>query len=68
MVYYFQASQYFLYAGLMVADMLVFALMAMRYKYVKKPEEEEEYEDDISMQQSNIAKQGKDNRSFENDL
>lgn len=52
----------------MVADMLVFALMAMRYKYVKKPEEEEEYEDDISMQQSDIAKQGKDNRSFENDL
>ncbi|GLV45692.1 uncharacterized protein CBL_02712 [Carabus blaptoides fortunei] len=62
-----QASQYFLYAGLMVGDMLIFALMAMRYKYVKKPEEEE-YEEDIDMPQTDIAKQGKDNKSFENDL
>ncbi|KAB0790799.1 hypothetical protein PPYR_15309 [Photinus pyralis] len=31
-----QSKTFFLYAGLMFADMIVFSLMAMRYEYVKK--------------------------------
>ncbi|RZF40266.1 hypothetical protein LSTR_LSTR014420 [Laodelphax striatellus] len=40
-----QVKQFFLFAGLMVFVMLVFALLAMRYEYVK-PQEEEEEEDE----------------------
>ncbi|KAF5306063.1 hypothetical protein FQA39_LY09041 [Lamprigera yunnana] len=37
-----QSKTFFLYAGIMFADMIIFSLMAMRYKYVKKPGEEDD--------------------------
>lgn len=37
-----QANEFFLFAGLMLVDMGIFALMAMKYKYVKMPEAEDE--------------------------
>ncbi|XP_050514437.1 peptide transporter family 1-like isoform X2 [Diabrotica virgifera virgifera] len=33
-----KSNDFFLYCGLMVADMLIFSFMAMRYKYIKKEE------------------------------
>lgn len=39
-----QANEFFLFAGLMLVDMGIFAYMAMQYKYVETPEEEDEEE------------------------
>lgn len=36
--FFFQSSNGFLYAGLMLLAMIVFAIMAMKYKYVQKKE------------------------------
>lgn len=33
-----QSANFFLYAGIMIVDMLLFVVMAMQYKYVKKEE------------------------------
>ncbi|XP_039286060.1 peptide transporter family 2 isoform X2 [Nilaparvata lugens] len=41
-----QVKQFFLFAGLMVFVMLVFALLAMRYEYVTPKEDDEEEERD----------------------
>ena len=42
--YSFQAYEFFLFAGLMFVDMAIFAFMAMKYKYVEMPEEEDDEE------------------------
>nr|ART29409.1 proton-dependent oligopeptide transporter 2 [Tenebrio molitor] len=42
-----QSYDFFLYTGLMVLDMIILAFMAVRYKYVKKDENEENTNDDI---------------------
>lgn len=46
---------YFLYAVLMVLDMIVFALMAMRYKYVEPKEMSEA--NDAELTSNDIEKQ-----------
>ncbi|KAK5642904.1 hypothetical protein RI129_009071 [Pyrocoelia pectoralis] len=38
-----QSKTFFLYAGIMLADMIVFSLMAMRYEYVKKEGSDESH-------------------------
>ncbi|KAF5300976.1 hypothetical protein FQR65_LT09020 [Abscondita terminalis] len=42
-----QSKTFFLYGGLMLADMIVFTFMAMRYEYVKKEGTEDEKEKEI---------------------
>lgn len=37
----FQAYESFLYAGLMLADMVVFTVMTLFYKYVEIPDDED---------------------------
>lgn len=59
--------QFFLYAGIMVADMMVFAVMAMRYKYVKKPGDVSQEEEIVMEEPKEKVEAGKDNKSFEND-
>lgn len=36
-----RSKTFFLYAGIMLADMIIFSLMAMRYEYVKKEDSDE---------------------------
>lgn len=43
-IYYYllQAHEFFLFAGLMIVDMGIFTFMALKYKYVEIPEEEDD--------------------------
>ncbi|CAO1383568.1 unnamed protein product [Diamesa tonsa] len=41
-----QAGEFFLFAGLMFIDMIIFGILAMRYKYVKTAEEAAKQTDD----------------------
>ncbi|XP_047115520.1 solute carrier family 15 member 1 isoform X1 [Schistocerca piceifrons] len=59
-----QAHEFFLFAGLMIADMAIFALMAMRYKYVEPLSQNDDMQM-ISTQEG--EKQGIDNQVFKND-
>ncbi|KAF2882325.1 hypothetical protein ILUMI_23849 [Ignelater luminosus] len=53
-----QSNTFFLYAGLMLLDMAVFSLMAVRYKYVEK----EETSEDLNMPP--VKQNGIDNAAF----
>ncbi|XP_012287395.1 peptide transporter family 1 [Orussus abietinus] len=59
-----QAMEFFLFAGLMFVDMLIFGLMAMAYKYVELPAEDE-LNGDIPIPLE--SKQGNENKSFASD-
>lgn len=50
----------------MVLDMMVFAVMAIRYKYVKKPGTEAE-EEIVMNEPTDQVRTGNDNKAFEND-
>ena len=68
-IYVVQADEFFLFAGLMAVDMIIFALMAMRYKYVETPSEE----DEETLKNSDLAlkekpeKNGLDNAAYKRD-
>ncbi|XP_032688507.1 peptide transporter family 1-like isoform X2 [Odontomachus brunneus] len=47
-----QAYESFLYAGLMLVDMIIFSVMSLFYKYVKIPDEEDN-NDDIALERKN---------------
>ncbi|XP_024944232.1 solute carrier family 15 member 1 isoform X3 [Cephus cinctus] len=57
-----QASEFFLFAGLMLVDMLIFSLMAKFYKYVEIPDDESQ-NGDIALEN----KTGTVNESFRGD-
>jgi hypothetical protein len=40
LIYFVKAYEFFLFAALMVADMVVFTILAMRYKYVEAAHDE----------------------------
>jgi len=69
--YSFQANEFFLFAGLMFVDMAIFAFMAMKYKYVKMPEEEDEEENqskEIPLEERKASeKNGTANKAFSGD-
>lgn len=62
-----ESSNFFLYAGLMLVDMLIFALMAMKYKYVEKGGADssifDNTEDDFSATKKSDA-EGAENKGF----
>lgn len=53
-----QSNNFFLYAALMLIDMVIFALMAMRYKYVKQGDTvtEDDGIENIAFSKSNETK------------
>lgn len=53
-----QSHNFFLYAALMGVDMVIFALMAMRYKYVVKEESS------VEMESEGAVENGVDNPNF----
>ncbi|XP_071054882.1 peptide transporter family 1 isoform X2 [Onthophagus taurus] len=55
-----ESLNFFLYAGLMIVDMFIFALMAMRYKYVVK----EESDSEVSSADQLPDKSGIENKGF----
>jgi len=67
-----QANEFFLFAGLMLVDMAIFAFMAMKYKYVELPEEEEDEEENKSKEiplkeRKSSEKNGSVNKAFSGD-
>ncbi|XP_029170893.1 peptide transporter family 1-like isoform X2 [Nylanderia fulva] len=58
-----QVYEIFLYAGLMAVVIAIFAVMTMFYKYVEMPEEEEEDDKTIPLEEQN----GKVNPTFKED-
>ncbi|KAJ4436487.1 hypothetical protein ANN_16518, partial [Periplaneta americana] len=68
-----QAYEFLLFAGLMFVDMAIFAFMAMRYKYVETPREEEEEDEEgkrngLPMKERKMSeKNGVDNAMFKGD-
>lgn len=48
----------------MALDMIIFALLAMRYKYVKKEESVEEDDDDAETNVDEKRPNGVDNKAF----
>ncbi|PSN44089.1 Peptide transporter family 1 [Blattella germanica] len=67
-----QAYEFFLFAGLMVVDMGIFAFMAMKYKYVEQPKEGDDEEnmktDSVPLSDKTInEKSGMDNTAYKND-
>ncbi|XP_069688352.1 peptide transporter family 1 isoform X4 [Periplaneta americana] len=68
-----QAYEFLLFAGLMLVDMAIFAYMAMRYKYVETPREEEEEDEEgkrngLPMKERKMSeKNGVDNAMFKGD-
>jgi hypothetical protein len=67
----FQANEFFLFAGLMLVDMGIFALMAMKYKYVEVPKEEDEEENNSKeiplKERKSSEKNGSVNKAFSGD-
>ncbi|XP_021917359.1 peptide transporter family 1 isoform X3 [Zootermopsis nevadensis] len=66
-----QAHEFFLFAGLMLVDMAIFSLMAMKYKYVEVPKAEDEDESksgELALKETQFSKKnGIDNTSFKGD-
>jgi len=66
-----QANEFFLFAGLMLVDMAIFAFMAMRYKYVEMPAEEDEEENkdkDMPLKEKKSSEMnGNVNKTFSGD-
>ncbi|XP_068085121.1 peptide transporter family 1 isoform X2 [Anabrus simplex] len=62
-----QAYEFLLFAGLMIVDMGIFALMAWGYQYVKAPEDEAETQNGDVPLQSTKEKNGFDNKNFKTD-
>ncbi|XP_072396367.1 peptide transporter family 1-like isoform X1 [Diabrotica undecimpunctata] len=58
-----KSNDFFLYCGLMVADMLIFSFMAMRYKYIKK-EESPPSSESVPIETKANSTNGIDNPSF----
>lgn len=59
-----QATMFFVYAGLMVVDTAAFALLAIRYKYVKR---EDSLDADTETDGDENKEKGQDNNAYEND-
>lgn len=67
-----QAYEFFLFAGLMLVDMGIFAFMALKYKYVENPEEEDDEEESkingLALKEANSSERnGIQNSTFKND-
>lgn len=67
-----QAYEFFLFAGLMLVDMGIFAFMALKYKYVENPEEEDDEEENkingLALKEANSSERnGIQNSTFKND-
>lgn len=61
-MFLFQAYESFLYAGLMLVDMAVFAVMSLYYKYVEVADEEDN-DGDIALER----KSGNVNAAYKED-
>ena len=59
----FQAKEFFLFAGLMFADMLILILLAYRYKYVERNAIEPNEETHLELSKKNDGP-GKENPSY----
>ncbi|XP_076679863.1 peptide transporter family 1 isoform X2 [Andrena cerasifolii] len=57
-----QAYEFFLFAGLMFLDIIIFSIMAKFYKYVDVPED-----DDLTEEISMTDKRGTENKSYKDD-
>jgi hypothetical protein len=70
-IIFFQANEFFLFAGLMLVDMGIFAIMAMKYKYVEIPEEEDDEKiksNEFALKKANSSERnGIDNTTFKGD-
>lgn len=63
----FQAKEFFLFAGLMFADMLILVVLAYRYKYADKNEIKSNEENQLELSKKYddpITANGKENASF----
>lgn len=58
-----QAYEFFLFAGLMFLDIIIFSTMAKFYKYVDVPDDDEDLTEEISM----TDKRGTENKSYKDD-
>lgn len=63
----FQSDEFFLFAGLMVADMIIFLLMTLKYKYVTVEDESLSDKDTLTLSIIPHEKQGIDNQAVIND-
>ncbi|XP_017780844.1 PREDICTED: peptide transporter family 1-like isoform X2 [Nicrophorus vespilloides] len=59
-IFELQSNNFWLYSGLMVIDMVIFSLMAMRYKYIEK----EGDEDSDAVKASDSEALGLDNKAY----